>query len=418
MPLEPMRILVLTDRFTPEIAAPSFRLMEHARVWRDMGHDVTVVTCVPNFPRGRPFPGYHNRLYQEEVLEGVRVARVMSYLAPNEGTFRRTLDYVSYMASAVLQHRRYPDFDVVLASSPPFFVAMAGWALARVRRRPWVFEIRDLWPASIRAVGVSRGRGLALLERVELGLYADADRVLALTHAFKDDLVQRGIDPAKIDVVTNGVDAAVFHPGAVAFDARARLGVPPSAFLAGYLGTTGLAHGLTTLLDVAERLRDETDFRLLIMGEGAQRRPLEEEARRRGLSLVIFRDFAPHHEIPSYLAALDVSIVHLRPDPVFRTVIPSKIFETMAMGVPLVMAVEGESARIVADAGAGRCVPSGDAEAITEALRSLRADPTARTAMGARGVEAVGARYSRRRLAEAALQTLHRAVERGAQKAS
>jgi glycosyltransferase involved in cell wall biosynthesis len=405
----PLRILVLTDRFTPEIAAPSFRLMEHAKVWRELGHEVAVVTCVPNFPRGRAFPGYRNLWFQEEVLEGIRVLRVWSYLAANEGTVRRTLDYVSYMVSAVLQHRRYPDVDVVLASSPPFFVAMAGWALARARRCPWVFEIRDLWPASIRAVGVSAGRGLALIERAELGLYRDADRVLALTHAFRDDLVSRGIDEEKIDVVTNGVDAEVFHPGAVAFDARERLGVPRSAFLAGYLGTVGLAHGLRTLLDVAERLRGESDVRLLLMGEGAQRRSLEEEAARRGLSHVIFRDFAPHHEIPSYLAALDASIVHLRPDPVFRTVIPSKIFESMAMGVPLVMAVEGESARVVAEAGAGLCVPSGDAAAIAAALLQLRADPVRREGMRRRGMESVRARYARRRLAEAALQTLERA---------
>jgi colanic acid biosynthesis glycosyl transferase WcaI len=408
--VSPVRILVLTDRFTPEISAPSFRLMEHAKVWREAGHDVTVVTCVPNSPRGVVFPGYRNLAYQEEVLEGVPVVRLWTYMTANEGTVKRTLDYASYLASVVVQGGRLPRADVILASSPPFFVALAGWALARRQRCPWVFEVRDLWPASIRAVGVSRSRLLDLVERVELGLYRDAARVLCLTHSFEEELVARGIPAEKIDVVTNGVDAAFFHRGVVRFDARARLGIGEDAFLAGYIGTTGLAHGLTTLLDAAERLRDRTEVHLLILGEGAERKTLQKEAKRRGLHRVHFGDNVPHADIPSYLAALDVSIVHLRPDPLFRTVIPSKIFESMAMGVPILMGVEGESAQIVAEAGAGVCIPSGDADAMARALLELQGDAAGRAEMGRRGMEAVRARYGRRPLAEKALACLARAV--------
>jgi glycosyltransferase involved in cell wall biosynthesis len=182
------------------------------------------------------------------------------------------------------------------------------------------------------------------------------------------------------------------------------------AFLAGYIGTTGLAHGLTTLLDAADRLRVRPDVHLLVLGEGAERRKLETAARERGLTRVHFRDNVPHSEIPSYLAALDVSIVHLRPDPLFRTVIPSKIFESMAMGVPILMGVEGESAEIVGECGAGVCIPSGQPDAMAEALTRLASDPAGRRAMGERGREAVRARYSRRRLALAALETLQGAV--------
>jgi glycosyltransferase involved in cell wall biosynthesis len=401
-----MRILILTDRFTPEISAPSFRLMEHAKVWREAGHDVTVVTCAPNSPRGIVFPGYRNRAFQREVLEGVDVIRVWTYMTANEGTLKRTVDYASYLASVAVQAGRLPEADVVLASSPPFFVALAGWVVARRMRAPWVFELRDLWPASIRAVGVSQSRVLELVEKVELGLYRDAARVLCLTRSFRDELVGRGIPESKIDVVTNGVDADFFHAGAVTFDARRRLGLGPDAFLAGYIGTTGLAHGLTTLLDAAERLRGRPQIHLLILGEGAERRKLEAAARERGLAHVHFGDNVPHAEIPSYLAALDVSIVHLRPDPLFRTVIPSKIFESMAMGVPILMGVEGESAEIVAECGAGVCIPSGDAEAMAAALTRMAGDPAGRRALGEQGREAVRARYSRRSLALAALQSL------------
>jgi glycosyltransferase involved in cell wall biosynthesis len=400
-----VRILVLTDRYWPEIAAPSFRLHEHARVWVRDGHDVTVVTCAPNFPRGVLFDGYRNRWRQEEWRDGVRIVRVASYLAPNEGVVRRLVDYVSFMVSAVLQAHAYPEFDVILASSPPFFTAIAGWGVSILRGRPWVFEIRDLWPASVRAVGASRSPLLALVEAFELFLYRRADRILALTHSFVDDLASRGIPRAKIDVVTNGVDASQFSPELATVDARAEMGLARDEFLAGYIGTVGMAHGLETVLDAAELCRGHR-VRFLILGEGAHRRRLEDDARRRGLENVVFRDFVPHDAMPGYLGALDASIVHLRPDPLFRTVIPSKIFESMAMGVPIVMAVEGESAGIVEEAAAGVCIPSGDPQAMARAVLALAADRERGRAMGRAGVVAVRERYGREPLARRAAQTL------------
>jgi colanic acid biosynthesis glycosyl transferase WcaI len=401
-----VRILVLVDRFWPEIGAPAFRTMEHARVWSELGHDVTVVTCVPNHPNGRPFDGYRNVPYQEESKDGLRIVRVGTYMTRNEGVLKRTLDYASFTASVVLQARRLPDADVILATSPTFFTAIAGWMLSIVKHRPWVFELRDLWPASIRAVGASRSRALALVEAFELFLYRQATRVLSVTHSFKDDLVGRGIDAAKIDVVTNGVDAAQFAPEHATFDARSALGVGPGVTLAGYIGTVGMAHGLETILEAAARAGGRDDVRFVIIGEGAERARLESEARRRGLANVIFRDFVPREHVPSYLAALDVSVVHLRPDPVFRTVIPSKIFESMAMGVPIVMAVEGESAEIVRRADAGVCIPSGDPEAMLGAVLRLAADPAERARLGANGRAAVTSTFGRRPLALAALNCL------------
>ena len=405
-----LKILVLTDRFLPEIAAPSFRTMEHAKIWRDLGHDVTVVTCVPNFPRGKVFEGYRNRLWQEETMDGVRVIRIWSYMVPNEGVLKRTLDYVSFMVSAVLFSPKYPAFDVVLATSPPFFVAIAGAGVSILRNRPWIFEIRDLWPASIRAVGASRSPALALVERLELLLYRHATRIVSLTHSFKRDLVERGIPAEKNDVVTNGVDGELFSRERATLDARAELGIGRDVFLTGYIGTVGLAHGLGTILDAAERTRDERGLAWLILGEGAERAHLEADAARRGLSNVLFRDFVGRERMPSYLAAMDASIVHLKPEPLFKTVIPSKIFEAMAMGVPLVMAVEGESADIVRDAGAGVCVPSGDAEALARAVVELKRDPARARALGESGRTAVRARYDRRRLGEAVLRSLETAV--------
>jgi putative colanic acid biosynthesis glycosyltransferase WcaI len=406
-----VRILVLVDRFWPEIGAPAFRTLEHARVWRARGHEVTVVTCVPNHPSGVPFRGYRNVPFQEETKDGIRVIRVGTYMTRNEGIIKRTLDYASFALSCVLQHRRIPDADVILATSPTFFTAIAGWLLSILKGRPWVFELRDLWPASIRAVGVSQSRFLDLVERFELFLYRDATRVLSVTHSFRDELVRRGIDRDKIDVVTNGVDTKEFSPEFAPFDARTALGVPPGVVLAGYIGTIGMAHGLEAVVEAAALTRSRTDIRYVIIGEGAERLRIEELALRRAPTNLTVSGFVPHDRVPSYLAALDISIVHLKADPVFRSVIPSKIFESMAMGRPLVMGVEGESAEIVREADAGICVPSGSGDAIAQAVVSLADRPGERRRLGRNGRKAAVLHFGREPLAIDALESLFRAVK-------
>ena len=413
-----MKILVLADNFVPEIAATSFRVRDHARYWIQQGHEVTVVTCVPNWPHGKVFPGYENRLYQEEWIDGIRVIRLWSYMAANKGFLARSLDYVSYLISATVLCGRYPDFDVVLATSPQFFTAVAGWSVATLRRRPWVFEVRDLWPATIQAVGMSRGVVLRMLEQLELWLYRRARRVIALTDSFKRNLVGRGIDAAKIDVVTNGVDLESFgfDPAKVDRDARRRLGIPSEAFLAGYIGTTGMCHHLETLVDAAALCRQRHDVRFLIMGEGAEREALEARALRHGLTNLHFADRVPHEQVPDYVAALDLAIIHLRPDPLFRSVIPSKLFEFMAMGVPVLLAVEGESARVVSQAGCGICIAPGDPEAIATAVKNLATDRAALDGMGRRGRQVVAEKYSRPVKADAALCSLEMAAGRKRQK--
>jgi glycosyltransferase involved in cell wall biosynthesis len=408
-----MKILVLTDNFVPEVAAPSFRVRDHAAVWLDQGHEVTVVTCAPNWPNGELFDGYANRPYQEEWVDGVRVIRVWSYMAANRGFFRRTLDYFSYCASATAFCPRYPDFDVLLATSPQFFTALAGWLVARIRRRPWVFEVRDLWPASLEAVGAGNRQLIGWLERLELFLYRRSNRIVVLTRAFKEDLVQRGVAAGKIDVVTNGVALNQFSPTAARFDARRRLGIPPEKFLAGYVGTTGMAHGLETLLEAAALCRDHPNVHLLIMGEGARRDHLRQRAADLDLSNLTFANSVPQAEVPAYLAALDVGIVHLRPSPLFETVIPSKLFEFMAMGVPVLLGVAGESADIVTRSGAGVCIRPGDARTMADTIVRLAADFPALRRMSQLGRQAAMAQFNRRNKALHALDALLAAARGG-----
>lgn len=408
-----MHILVLADRFTPEVTAVSVRTHAHAKYWLEQGHEVSIVTCAPNFPKGEVFEGYENKWYQEEMVDGIRVIRLGTYMSANEGMFKRTLDYLSFTFSAILQCRKFPDYDVMIATSPPIFVAMAGSIIGWLKRKPWVFEVRDLWPASIAAVGVSKSPLLALVEKYELFLYRHAARVIVLTHSFKRDLTSRGIDPDKVFVVTNGIEVEKFQRPDDIAEARADIGVPEDKFLAGYIGTTGMAHGLETILEAADLCRDDDRIRFLIMGEGAKRAELEAKAAEMQLPNLLFKNFVPHDRVMSYLSAMDMSIVHLKPDPVFKTVIPSKIFEAMALGVPSVHAVEGESAEIVETAGAGVCVPSGDAQAIADAVRRLSQDPDTLRQMAEAGQRVAQTQYDRRALAAKITEVLEPITEAG-----
>jgi colanic acid biosynthesis glycosyl transferase WcaI len=401
-----MHILVLADRFTPEVTAVSVRTHAHAKTWLELGHEVTVVTSAPNFPRGEVFDGYENKLYQEEYIDGIRVVRIGTYMCANEGMLKRSFDYLSFMFSAIFQCGRFPKYDVLIATSPPIFVAMAGSIIGFLRRKPWVFEVRDLWPASIAAVGASKSPLLKLVEMYELFLYRSAARVVVLTHSFKRDLTERGIDPDKVFVVTNGIEVEKFQRSDDVSEARKDIGVSDTDFLLGYIGTTGMAHGLETLLEAANLCRDEPNIRFLIMGEGAKRAALEERAKEMQLDNLIFKNFVPHDQVSKYLSAMDMSIVHLMPDPVFKTVIPSKIFEAMALEVPSIHAVEGESAEIVANAGAGVCVPSGDPVAIADAAKKYSKDPAALAEMGKSGKLVACTQYDRAALAADLIKVL------------
>ena len=208
-----MHILFLSDNFPPEVNAPASRTHEHCRHWADAGHRVTVVTCAPNFPKGRVFDGYRNAPWQRETIDGIRVIRVWSYVTANEGFARRVLDYLSYMATATVAGLFVRRVDVVVGTSPQFFTACAAWAVSACKRVAFVFELRDLWPESIKAVGaMQESAAIRWLERVEMFLYRRATRIVSVTHSFRRTLGARGIDMAKIDVVTNGVDTTRFSP--------------------------------------------------------------------------------------------------------------------------------------------------------------------------------------------------------------
>lgn len=384
-----MHILFLSDNFPPEGNAPAARTFEHCRAWVRAGARVTVITGQPNFPTGRLHPGYRNALWAREVIEGVEVVRVWTYMAANAGRIRRSLDYASFMAAAAVAGLLVRRPDVVVATSPQILTACAGAAVAALRAAPFVFELRDLWPASIRAVGALRSSFLlAALERLELFLYSRSAAVVAVTRAFRADLIARGVPAGKITVVRNGADLARFRPRPRDEALAAALGLK-GAFVAGYIGGHGMAHGLGVVLDAATRLADrEPHIHFLMIGGGAEREALARRAAALGLANVVFAGPVPRPEIERYWSLLDCAMIHLRPDPLFRTVIPSKLFEAMAMGLPVLHAVPGESAELVDEAGAGLVIPPEDPAAMADAVLTLAAASGMRTAFARRSREA------------------------------
>ncbi len=412
-----MHILFLTDNFPPEVNAPASRTFEHCREWVGAGHRVTVITGAPNFPKGKVFEGYRNRLWQAETMDGIRVIRVWTYITANEGLRRRILDYMSFMVAATIAGPFVRGVDVVVGTSPQLFTTCAAYLVSRMKRIPFVFELRDLWPESIRAVGaMKQGRLLEALEKVELFLYRKAARIVSVTHSFRQNLIGRGVDGDRISVVTNGVDASRFRPQPRDAALEAQLGLQ-GRFVAGYIGTHGMAHALETLLEAARLLRDDPrgrDIRLVLLGDGAGKAKLMAQARAMGLDNVLFLDSVPKEQVVRYWSLLDVSIIHLKKTELFTTVIPSKLFECMGMGIPVLHGVAGESATIVEREGCGQVFEPEDADALRRGLLALSADVELRERYRQNGL-AAAARYGRGELALAMLGELEQVVAAGEQ---
>lgn len=404
-----MHILFLTDNFPPEVNAPASRTFEHVREWVKVGCQVTVITGVPNFPSGRVYAGYRNRLWQVEWVDGVQVVRVWTYITANEGLVRRTLDYLSFMLAAIPASLFIRKVDVVVGTSPQFFTACAAYVVSRLKRCPFIFELRDLWPASIAAVGAMRdGWVLRALERIELLLYEKASRVVSVTHAFKRELVSRGIDSVKIDVVTNGVDLSRFFPREKDSELVRELDLA-GAFVCGYIGTHGMAHALDTLVETARRLHDEGVV-FLFVGAGAEKARLEILAGRERITNVRFVDLVSKVQIARYWSVIDISVIHLKRMPVFKTVIPSKLFESLGMGIPILLGVEGEAADFVRENMIGLPFEPQNVEALCEVVRRVMRDPYLHWTL-TQGCLAAAPCYSRQALAMQMLQCLAESAE-------
>lgn len=395
-----MRILFLSHYFPPEVNAPASRTYEHCKQWVQEGHSVTVVTCAPNHPRGVVYEGYRNPLFQREEKDGIQVVRVWTYVTANEGFLKRTLNYLSYMVSAVLAAPFLSRCDVVLSTSPQFFNGLAGYVVSRFKRAPWILEIRDLWPESIVAVGAITARPvIRVLEGLESFAYRKADHLVVVTDAFKAHMLARGIPTQKVTVIKNGVDFSLYKKPPHGHSELSReLGLE-GKFVASYFGTHGMAHHLETVLEAAHELREWKDIVFLLIGDGAERNRLVALRDEMKLSNVMMLDQQPKESMPALWSLSSVSLVLLKKSALFKTVLPSKIFESMAMERPVILGVEGESAELVMSAAAGICIEPESAKDLAAQVLKLYYDPALCNELGLSGRRYVLEHFDRRILA-------------------
>ncbi len=406
-----MKILFLTHYFPPEVNAPANRTYEHCREWAKET-DVTVITNFPNHPDGKIFKGYKNKLIQKEKVDGINVIRLWTFITPNEGFLLRTLNYVIFMIAsvfyAVISRIK---FDVVVATTPQFFCGLAGKYISVIRRKPLILELRDIWPESIVAVGALRNKIIIrLLERMEMSLYRHAKKIISLTRSFKKNLIARGIDRRKIDVIYNGVSLNHFNKKAEISNKELSEFLC-NGFKIGYIGTVGMAHSINTLVKAADILK-KTDVKFVIVGSGAEREKIEIEIKERELKNIVVFPLQPKKEIPSIINSLDVFCVHLKKNKLFETVIPSKIFEGMIMKKPILMGVEGESRKIIEEANCGIPFEPENYNELADLILKYKNNQNLIIEHGNNGFEFVQRNFDRIKLAENYLTTISNVVNK------
>jgi putative colanic acid biosynthesis glycosyltransferase WcaI len=396
-----VKILYVSQYFPPEMGAPAARASELSRHWARMGHDVTVLTGFPNHPTGlvpKEWRSRLRRLHYVETVYGVCVVRTWLWPLPNRKAHERIRNYASFCISAAISGLALNKPDVVIATSPQLLCALAGWWLSWWKRVPFVFEVRDLWPESLAAVGAGASGGLLhrALGAIAGFLYRRADRIVVVSPAFKDHLIRYWRVPAeKIATVENGVETDIFRFDPAAAKVREELNVS-DRFLICYIGTMGNAHGLETLIVAAEELQNALPSAIfLLIGEGAEKDQLVKLAAARGLSNVQFLGQQPRERIPAYVSAADLCLVMLKKTELFKTVIPTKLLEYMACQRPVMVAVDGQARRIVEAAGAGVFVEPEDSKALVKAILDLSSRPEDMRRMGASGRQHILNNFSR-----------------------
>ena len=393
-----LRIMFLTHYFPPEIGAPQARMFELAKRLNELGDTVTVVTAFPNYPTGIVHEGYGGRFAMEERMDGVRVLRRWVFATPNSGLFRRVVNWLSFVVSSLTAARQVGKVDVMFVQSPPLPIGLATLAYARIKRAPFVFNVSDIWPQSAVELGVVRNRvAIRLAEMLEMHIYRRAARVTVPTPGMLERLAARGVPRDKLVLLTNGVDTTIYRPQPPDAGLASRLGFDGhKAFL--YAGTHGLSQGLDVVLEAAKLTRDP-EVLYVLAGEGADKAALVAKAKSEGIANVRFLPNQPKSSMPALLNTTYAGIISLKPLDLFRSAFPSKMFESMAVGQPIVAALWGEAADMVRDAGCGVVTEPGNAGQLRDAVESLARDPERAREMGKRGRDYVAEHYNRTTIA-------------------
>ncbi len=369
-----MKLLFLTDNFPPEVNAPATRTYEHCKEWVKEGVEVTVITCAPNFPQGKVFEGYKNKLFYKEIIDGIKVIRVWTYISENKGFVKRILDYVSFMISSFIVGL-FIKTDIIIATSPQFFTAISGRWLSFWKRKKWIMEVRDLWPESIKAVGaMDTNPAIKFFEFLEKRMYKNASKIVVVTDSFKKILVERhNVPSSKIEVIKNGVNSDLFTPVEKNSELLKRLRLE-NKIIVGYIGTHGMAHALDFILKCAKKIKEE-QIHFLFLGDGAKKEELLELKNSLGLQNVTMLPSVSKKEVVEYISILDIALVNLKKSDTFKHVIPSKIFELCAMHKPILLGVEGETKKLIEEYKVGVTFEPENEKYFLEKIMILKNNP-------------------------------------------
>jgi glycosyltransferase involved in cell wall biosynthesis len=402
-----MRILILSIYHDPE---PIPKTGELARELLRRGHDVTVVTAFPHYPSGQLYPGYRLAPWRWEMRDGVRVLRTFIYPYHGSRSLLRMVNYVSWMLSSIQAAWLAPACDVIYVWHPPLTVGVSAWCISKLKRVPFVYDIQDLWPESALASGLMRpGRVVNGLYRLASWVYAHAPRLLVVSAAAARYLQGRGVDPEKISVAHHWVDTTPFERP-VTRDVRAELGWE-NRFIALFAGNLGMVQGLETVIEAAALMRERrgaANIEFVLVGDGADRPRLERLVAEKGLTNVRFAGQHPSSEMPAFMRAADVLLVHLRRSEIADHAIPTKILSYMAAGRPVLCATGGAAADVIRDADAGWVTEPGDAAMLVDGLvRLAEMPPAERARLGENGRAYLYAHFAKQAVIDDYERLLH-----------
>lgn len=391
-----MKILFLTQYCPPEVGAPQNRIFEFAKQLKSFGHEVSILTAMPNYPKGEIFDEYKGKKTCVEEIDGIRIVRTSIYASKDKSFTKRLRNYLSFTFSSLFQGAKYIDNqDVIITESPPLFLGWSGYRLAKKKKAKFVFNISDLWPESAVKLGVLNNKLFIKMSTwLEEFCYKKAAAITGQTKGIVENITARGFDKKKVHLITNGVDTEFFSRENRSEALRKELRID-GKFAVCYAGIHGIAQGLEVIIDTAEKLKDYEDIRFVFFGEGPEKDKLIAMVQEKSLSNVDFHTIQPKANMPKIVASMDATIIPLKKLELFKGALPSKMFEALASELPIVMAVEGEAKELIDNAKAGITVEPENSEAVKEAVLTLYKDEKLRAQMGRSGRKYVMENYSR-----------------------
>ena len=407
----PLRVTFLTHYFPPEVGPAQTRLHELAKRLIAAGETVTVVTGFPNYPTGEIFSGYRGKRFMLDSVDGIRVLRTWVFATRSRGFIGRLLNYFSFPVFSLLAVRRLGPTDIIYVQSPPLFTGLAALWFSRLKRAPFIFNVSDIWPQSAVELGVLKNRlAIRLAEWLEHHIYRRATRITVPTPGILERLAARGVPRDKIFLLTNGVDTAAYNVTSPDRELAQRLGLDGHKVFM-YAGLHGLAQGLDVILEAAKLTRNP-DVLYVLVGDGADKPALVAKAQAEGISNVRFLPIQPTSTLPALLNLVYATVIPLRRLDLFKAALPSKLFDSMAAGRPIVAPLWGEAAALVEAAACGLVVEPEDARAVQEAVEKLAADPELAQRLGEQGRRYVVEHFNRDDIAKRLVKLLEETARR------